>query len=183
VLVIDENGQKVGVMLTRDAIKLAEEKELDLVEVSPNADPPVAKIMDYGKFMYQRQKLEKESKKKSASQKPPKEVKIRVKTDEHDLQTKIRHIRRFLEHNHKAKVIIIYRGREMVHPELGKELLQRVIDEVSDLGQPEFIPKQEGYNLVTIIAPYSEEQKRKIQRQKEAQKAMEQTKDKEEIGG
>jgi len=169
VLVIDEKGEKIGVMLTRDAIKLAEEKELDLVEVGANADPPVAKIMDYGKFMYQKQKMEKESRKKSASQKPPKEIKIRVKTDEHDLQTKIRHIRRFLDQGNKAKVIIIYRGREMVHPELGRELLQRVIEEVSDLGHPEFIPKQEGYNLVTILAPLSEQQKEKLRKQKEAQ--------------
>ena len=154
-LVIDEIGKKVGVMLTRDAIKFAEERGLDLVEVGSNADPPVAKVMDYGKFMYQRQKQEKESRKKSAGQKPIKEIKLGVKTEEHDLQTKIKHIKRFLSTGHKAKVVVIYRGREMAHPELGKELLNRIIQEVSELGQPEYIPKQEGYNLVTIIAPHS----------------------------
>jgi len=155
VLVIDDTGKKVGVMLTRDAIKFAEEQGLDLVEVGATLDPPVTKVMNYGKFMYQRQKQEKESRKKSAGQKPIKEIKLGVKTEEHDLQTKIKHIKRFLTTGHKAKVIVIYRGREMAHPELGKELLNRIIQEVGELGQPEYIPKQEGHNLVTIIAPYS----------------------------
>lgn len=152
---IDETGKKVGVMLTRDAIKFAEERGLDLVEVGANLDPPVTKVMDYGKFMYQRQKQEKESRKKGTGQKQIKEIKLGVKTEEHDLQTKIRHIKRFLTTGHKAKVIVIYRGREMAHPELGRELLNRIIQEVGDLGQPEYIPKQEGYNLVTILAPCS----------------------------
>ena len=93
-----------------------------------------------------------------------------IKTEEHDLKTKLRHIKEFLERGNKTKVIVIYRGREMAHPELGKELVQRVIQELADYGEPEYIPKQEGYNLVTIIAPHSKQQLERIRKQKEAEK-------------
>jgi translation initiation factor IF-3 len=169
VLVIDETGQKVGIMLTKDAIKLAEERSLDLVEVGGNADPPVTKIMDYGKFVYQKHKQEKESKKKGVGQKSIKEIKFGIKTEEHDLQTKINHIMGFLEDGHKTKVIVMYRGREMAHPELGRELATRVIAEIAHLGAPEYNPKQEGYNLVTIVTPHSKQMLDKIKKQKEAE--------------
>lgn len=167
-LVIDDTGQKVGIMLTKDAIKLAEERSLDLVEVGGNADPPVTKIMDYGKFLYQKHKQEKESKKKGIGQKSIKEIKIGIKTEEHDLQTKVRHILEFLKDGHKTKMIIMYRGREMAHPELGRELAARLIAMIADLGAPEYNPKQEGYNLVTIVTPHSKQMLEKIKKQKEA---------------
>lgn len=170
-LVIDDTGNKIGVMLTKDAIKLAEEKGLDLVEVGGSADPPVTKIMDYGKFLYQKHKQEKESRKKSKStgQKSVKEIKIGVKTEEHDLQTKMRHIKEFLEDGHKTKIVVMYRGREMAHPELGNELLRRVIQELALFGAPEYIPKQEGRNLVTMVAPHSKQQLDNIRKQREAE--------------
>jgi len=169
VLVIDENGTKVGIMMTRDAIKLAEERSLDLVEVGGTSDPPVTKLMDIGKFLYQKNKQEKESKKKSGvGQKSIKEIKVGVKTEEHDLQTKIRHIKEFLEEGHKVKMIVMYRGREMAHPELGRELAKRVVADIADLGAPEFMPKQEGYNLVTMLGPHSKQTLDKIRKQKEA---------------
>jgi len=168
--VIDESGRKIGIMLTRDAVNLAEERGLDLVEVGESADPPVTKMMDYGKFVYQKHKQEKEARKKSAGQKPIKEMKLGIKTDEHDLQTKLRHIREFMEKGCKTKVIVMYRGREMAHPELGRELLQRVLQEMADFGAPEYVPKQEGRNLVTIITPHSKQLLERIQKQKEADK-------------
>jgi translation initiation factor IF-3 len=169
VLVIDETGQKVGVMLTKDAIKVAEERGLDLVEVGGNADPPVTKIMDYGKFVYQKHKQEKESKKKGVGQKSIKEIKFGIKTEAHDVQTKIKHILQFLEDGHKTKLIVMYRGREMAHPELGRELAAHVIEQISGLGAPEYNPKQEGYNLVTIVTPHSKQMLEKIRKQKEAE--------------
>lgn len=168
-LVIDENGNKIGIMLTRDAIRMAEERNLDLVEVGSNADPPVTKIMDLGKFLYQKHKQEKESRKKGSGQKAIKEVKFGIKTEEHDIQTKIRHIIEFLEKGHKTKMIVMYRGREMAHPELGRELLARVLEQLAPYGAPEYIPKQEGYNLVTIVAPHNKQTLEKIRRQKEAE--------------
>lgn len=167
-LVIDDEGRKIGIMLSKDAIKFAEERGLDLVEVGEGADPPVTKVMDYGKFLYQKHKQEKEAKKKSAGQKPIKEIKIGIKTEEHDLQTKLRHIREFLERGNKTKLIVMYRGREMAHPELGRELLQRVIQLMSDFGATEYVPKQEGRNLVTILAPHSKQELERIRKAKEA---------------
>jgi len=171
VLVIDDNGNKIGIMLTKDAIKLAEEKGLDLVEVGGSADPPVTKIMDYGKFIYQKHKQEKESRKKSKStgQKSIKEIKFGIKTEEHDRQTKMRHIKEFLEDGHKTKIVVMYRGREMAHPELGRELLQRIIQELAPFGAVEYIPKQEGRNLVTVVAPHSKQLMEKIRKQQEAE--------------
>jgi translation initiation factor IF-3 len=173
VLVIDENGQKIGVMLTRDAIEQAREKDLDLVEVAPKGNPPVARMMDYGKHLYQQQKRDREARKKQASA-HVKEVKLRIKTDEHDVQTKLRHMRKFLEHGDKVKLVVIYRGREMAHPELGDQLLKRVIEELEELGSPEYIPKREGRNLVTVIAPLSKAQmaaREKAVKPREAAKA------------
>ena len=168
-LVIDEKGSKIGIMLTKDAVRLAEERGLDLVEVGGSADPPVTKIMDLGKFLYQKHKQEKESRKKSSGQKSIKEMKFGVKTEQHDLQTKIRHIIEFMETGHKTKVIVMYRGREMAHPELGRELLARLLEQLSDYGAPEYAAKQEGRNLVTILAPHSKQTLEKIRRQKEAE--------------
>lgn len=157
VLVIDDEGKKVGVMMTRDAVELARSKGLDLVEVAPEADPPVTRIMDYGKHLYVQQKRDREARKKQVHQRV-KEVKLRIKTEEHDIQTKLRHIRDFLQEQDKVKLTVMYRGREMVHPELGRQLLERVIRELEEMGVPEYLPKQEGRNLTTVINPYSKAQ-------------------------
>jgi translation initiation factor IF-3 len=126
--------------------------------------------MDYGKFIYQRHKQDKESKKKGAGQKSIKEIKLGVKTEEHDLQTKVRHIMEFLADGHKVKLIIIYRGREMAHPELGRELLARVIQLVSENGAPEYAAKLEGHALVTILGPHSKQVLDRLKKDKEKEK-------------
>ena len=155
-------------MLTRDAVRLAEERGLDLVEVGGSADPPVTKVMDLGKFLYAKHKQEKESRKKSSGQKSIKEIKFGIKTEQHDLQTKVRHIEEFLQDGHKTKVVIMYRGREMAHPELGRELANRVLQQLAPFGAAEYMPRQEGYNLVTIVAPHTKQTLEKIRKQKEA---------------
>ena len=154
---IDDEGKKVGLMMTRDAIDLARSKSLDLVEVAPEADPPVTRIMDYGKHLYTQQKRDREARKKQVQQRL-KEVKLRIKTEENDIQTKLRHVRQFLAEQDKVKLTVMYRGREMAHPELGRQLLERVIKELEEFGAVEFMPKLEGRNLTTVINPYSKAQ-------------------------
>jgi translation initiation factor IF-3 len=135
-------------------LQLAAEAQLDLVEVAPNAEPPVCKIMDYGKFKYQQNKRSQEAKKK-ASVIQVKEVKIRPKTDDHDLEFKIRHIRRFLAQKDKAKVTMLFRGREIVYSDLGLKILERVLESLQDEVVVEQRPKMEGRNLVMVLAPKS----------------------------
>jgi translation initiation factor IF-3 len=135
-------------------LQLAAEAQLDLVEVAPNAEPPVCKIMDYGKFKYQQNKRSQEAKKK-ASVIQVKEVKIRPKTDDHDLEFKIRHIRRFLAQKDKAKVTMLFRGREIVYSDLGLKILERVLEALQDEVVVEQRPKMEGRNLVMVLAPKS----------------------------
>lgn len=127
---------------------------LDLVEVAPHSSPPVCKIMDYGKFRYQEAKKAHEARKKSASIQV-KEVKIRPKTDKHDFEFKLKHIRRFLEQKNKAKVTVLFRGREISHPELGHELMKKVIEGTGDIGIVEQAPKLEGRNMTMILSPKS----------------------------
>jgi len=135
-----------------DALNLSEEAGLDLVEVAPMAKPPVCKIMDYGKYKYQQHKRAQEAKK---NQKVihVKEVKLRPKTDDHDLDFKINHARKFLTAGNKVKIAIIFRGREMTHPDIGNELLDRVASGIEDLGIIEQRPKMEGRNMIMILAP------------------------------
>ena len=130
----------------------AQGQGLDLVEVSPNADPPVCRLVDYGKYKYQLKKKLQEVKKKQTVI-HVKEVKLRPRTEEHDLQFKIKNLKRFLEHGDKAKVSVVFRGREMVHMELGEKILERIIKEVGDLGIIEQEPKMEGRNLFMVLAP------------------------------
>jgi translation initiation factor IF-3 len=139
-------------MDTREALRLAEEKELDLVLVAPTADPPVAKLMDYGKFRYEQQLAEKEARKK-AKRTEVKSIKFRVKIDEHDYQTKLSHIKRFLEEGHKVKVTIMFRGREMSHPELGERLLSRVAEDLKGLAVVEMKPEILGRDMNMLLAP------------------------------
>ncbi|MCD6552111.1 translation initiation factor IF-3 [Thermotoga sp.] len=150
VRVVDENGKQIGIMLTKKALELARERGLDLVLVAPNADPPVAKIMDYGKYKYQLTKKQKESKKKTVQMK---QMKFRLKIDEHDYQTKVRHIRRFLEEGHKVRVVVMFIGREMMFTDKGKEILDRVIKDTEDLAVVEKPPKVEGRDMWMVLKP------------------------------
>lgn len=154
VRVIDLEGNQLGVFPVSEALKIAKENSSDLVEVSPNANPPVCRIMDYGKFKYRQSKKHQQAKKKhSQSVIHIKEIKLRPKTDEHDLQFKIRHIKKFLAHGDKAKISLIFRGREITHPELGKEVLDRIIEEIEDIGVVEQAPKLEGKNMTMLLVP------------------------------
>lgn len=152
VRVIGADGSQLGIMTTKKALELAAEESLDLVEVAPNADPPVCKVMDYGKFKYQKSKRTQEAKKKQTVIQV-KEVKIRPKTDEHDLQVKIKHIRRFLNQKDKAKVTILFRGREIAYTDRGMTVLERIIEELKDEAVVERPPVMEGRNLIAILAP------------------------------
>ena len=147
--IIDQEGKQLGVMATRDGIKLAEGAGLDLVEISPNAVPPVCKIMDYGKYKYQMSKRAHEAKKKQTV----KEVKMRSGTEEHDFNFKMRHIERFLTQGDKAKVTIVFRGRELAHIDLGREVLNRVAEAIKGKGIIEQQPRMEGKSLTMIVAP------------------------------
>ncbi|MBB71359.1 MAG: translation initiation factor IF-3 [Legionellales bacterium] len=152
VRVIDAEGEQVGVMPTSDALKRAEDAGLDLVEVSPNAKPPVCTIVDYGKYQYQQKKRAAEAKKKQVVTKV-KEVKFRPVTEEGDYQVKLRNLIRFLEHGDKVKVTIRFRGREMSHQELGRDLLARVREDAAEYGTVEQMPQVEGRQMVMVIGP------------------------------
>ena len=150
--VVDDDGEQLGVMATRDAFERARDKGLDLVEVAPNADPPVCKIMDYGKFKYQQQKKLQEAKKKQTVIKI-KEVKFRPKTDEHDYQTKLKMIVKFLDDGDRCKVTIFFRGREIVHKDRGLRMLDRVVVDTQDIAKVESKPMSEGRTMTMMLAP------------------------------
>jgi len=152
--VIGQDGSQLGIVPLKKALDLAAEDHLDLVEVAPNANPPVCKIMDYGKFKYQQSKRSQEAKKKQTVIQV-KEVKVRPKTDEHDLQVKIRHIKRFLGQKDKAKVTIVFRGREIAYTDQGVKILERIEEELKDEAVIEQHAKMEGRNMVMILAPKS----------------------------
>jgi translation initiation factor IF-3 len=136
----------------RDAINLARERELDLVEIAPTAQPPVCRIMNLGKFMYEQSKKEQKARKKQKTIQV-KEIKFRPKTDEHDYLFKRKHIERFMEDGHKVKAVIMFRGREMAHPEIGRRILERLIEELKDIIEIERPPRQEGNNMIAIFTP------------------------------
>lgn len=152
VRVISHDGKQIGILALREAVKLAEEQGLDLVEVAPQATPPVCRIMNYGKYKYQQSKKIQEAKKHQTIIQV-KEVKIRPRTEEHDLQFKLRHAKRFLSEGNKVKVSMLFRGREIAHPELGKELLNRFVAELKDLMVIEQAPRLEGRSMVMLLAP------------------------------
>lgn len=149
---IAEDGEQLGVMPLEEALKRAQEAGMDLVEVSPNAAPPVCKIMDYGKHTFQRSKSQQTARRKQ-KQIQVKEIKFRPGTETGDYNTKLRRLREFLEHGDKVKVTLRYRGREMAHQELGMELLNRVKEDLEDLGTVEQFPKMEGRQAVMVLAP------------------------------
>jgi translation initiation factor IF-3 len=152
VRVVGPDGKQIGIKPLEEALRLAEEMDLDLVEVAPLADPPVCKIMDYGKYRYEQTVKMKEARKKQAVV-SFKEMKMRPKIDRHDYEIKKRHIERFLKAGHKVKVTVMFRGREMTHTEKGLELLQQLAEEVSELGSVESEPRLEGRNMQMILTP------------------------------
>jgi len=152
VRLIDETGENVGVVPTREALMRAEDVGLDLVEISPMADPPVCKILDYGKFKYEQQKRANEARKKQKIIEV-KEIKMRPNIDQHDYEVKMRSIFKFLNEGDKVKVTMRFRGREMAHQELGLAVLDRVRDEVGELGKVEQTPKLEGRQMTMVMAP------------------------------
>lgn len=152
VRLIGPDGQQVGIVSLREAFVAADEAGLDLVEIAPMANPPVCKIMDYGKYKYQEQKKAQEARAKQ-KQIQVKEIKIRPGTDENDYQIKLRNLRRFLTDGDKAKVTLRFRGREMAHQELGLRQLERIQQDLADIGVVEQMPKLEGRQMVMVIAP------------------------------
>ena len=145
----------LGVLPTHEALRLAKEKELDLVEVNPKGMPPVCKIMDYGKFKYEEKKKENEARKRQI-QVELKEVKLRPKTDEHDMDVKTRHVRRFLEEGNKVKVTCRFRGREITHPETAERQLVQILEAIRDIGVVEQPPRMEGKTMTILVAPKPE---------------------------
>ncbi len=150
--VIDENGEQLGIMTPEQALLVAHERDLDLVEVAPGVTPPVCRIMNYGKFQYQKSKRAHDAK-KHQRQVMLKEVKFRPKTEEHDYQFKKNHIVRFLEEGDKAKATVVFRGREMTHQEIGQRLMERLLGDLAEIAEVEKFPKMEGYALVAIFSP------------------------------
>ena len=152
VRLISESGEQLGVVSVREALAMAEEQDVDLVEISPTAKPPVCKLMDYGKYKYQQAKKRDEAK-KNQKQVQIKEIKFRPGTDEGDYQIKMRNINRFLADGDKVKVTLRFRGREMAHQQLGAQLLERVKEDLAEVAQIESFPKMEGRQMVMMIAP------------------------------
>ncbi|MCH2325938.1 MAG: translation initiation factor IF-3 [Rhodospirillales bacterium] len=152
VRVVNADGEMVGVISKEEGIEIAFEAGLDLVEVSPNADPPVCKVLDYGKYKYEAQKKANEARKKQKVI-DVKEIKMRPGIDEHDYQVKMRSVRRFLDEGDKVKMTIRFRGREMAHQELGMKVLDRVREDVDELAKVEQFPKSEGRLMTMVIAP------------------------------
>jgi len=150
--VIDSQGQQLGIMSPKEALKIAEEQELDLVLVSDKADPPVCRIMDYGKFKFEQEKKAREARKKQHTV-DIKEVKMRYKIEEHDYQVRISHAERFLKDGDKVKATVTFRGREIQHAHLAKELLERMAKDLEAIAEVQQAPKQEGRNMTMVIAP------------------------------
>ena len=149
---VSETGEQLGVMPTQQALDLSRQRELDLVEVAPDAAPPVCRIMDFGKYKYTQARRQKEARKKQTVV-LVKEVKMGPKTEKHDFDFKVKHVRRFLEEGHKAKVTVRFKGREMAHTELGWKMLQKMVDAVNDLANVENNPRMEGRMLHIMLSP------------------------------
>jgi translation initiation factor IF-3 len=168
VRLVGPNGETVGIVSTGDALRLAQEADLDLVEVAPQARPPVCKLMDYGKFKYENAQKARESRRNQTNT-IIKEMKLRPKIDAHDYETKKGHVVRFLKQGDKVKITIMFRGREQHRPELGFRLLQRLAEDVQDLGFVESAPKQDGRNMIMVLGPH----KKKSEAKAEAKAAKE----------
>ena len=147
---IDAENNQVGIVATQDAVRMAQEAGLDLVEVSPNADPPVCRIMDYGKFKYAQKKKERGGSSKSHS--TLKELRVRPAIDPHDLSYRVVQGRRFLEQGHKVQVVCIFRGRQMAHPEMGRQVMSSVADQLADIAKVETFPRMAGNRMTMMLA-------------------------------
>jgi translation initiation factor IF-3 len=163
VRLVGPNGEQVGIVAIGDALRLAQEADLDLVEVAPMARPPVAKLMDYGKFKYESAQKAREAR-RHQTQTIIKEMKLRPKIDPHDYETKKGHVERFLRQGDKVKITIMFRGREQSRPELGYRLLQRLAEDVSELGYVETTPKQDGRNMTMVLGPTKKKSEAKAER-------------------
>lgn len=152
VRLVSADGEQLGVKATPEALAIARAQDLDLVEVAPNANPPVCRVMDHGKWKYMEEQKRKEARKKATTI-VVKEMKFRPKIDEHDYQTKMKHVERFLDEGAKVKLTIMFRGREMSYPELGMRILERVAGQVEDVAEIEMAPKQEGRNMTMVLNP------------------------------
>jgi translation initiation factor IF-3 len=150
--VIDEGGGQLGVLTLMEALKHAEEAGLDLVEISASSDPPVCKIIDFGKYRYQQTKKEKESK-KSQHQVKVKEIKVKPNTDDHDVQVKLKHARDFIAKGNKVRITCVFRGREMMHTEFGMKIVRKLCDDLADIASTEAPPKMMGKSLSVVLAP------------------------------
>lgn len=150
--VISAEGEQLGVMSPQDALKLAQEARLDLVEVAQNTDPPVCRIMDFTKFKYDQERKERESRKHQKGG-DLKEIRLKPKIEEHDYQFKLNHIKRFLQHKDKVKVTLVYRGREMSHPEFGQRIINRIIQDLSGVADIEKGPFKEGRSIMVFFVP------------------------------
>jgi translation initiation factor IF-3 len=163
VRLVGPNGEQVGIVPIAKALELARESDLDLVEVAPTARPPVAKLMDYGKYKYESAMKAREARKNQAHT-VIKEIKLRPKIDPHDYETKKGHVVRFLKQGDKVKVTIMFRGREQSRPELGRRLLARLAEDVEELGYVESSPKQDGRNMIMVIGPHKKKSEAKAER-------------------
>lgn len=152
VRLIDENGEQLGVLPTSEALRIARDRGLDLVEVAPMASPPVCRLMDYGRYKYEQTKRERDAR-KHATKVELKEVRLRPKTDEHDIDFKTRAVQRFLKDGDKVKVTLMFRGREMAHPQIGRQILEQMAEAVREFGQVERMPLMEGRTMTMILAP------------------------------
>jgi translation initiation factor IF-3 len=152
VRLVGPDGSQIGIVSTQEALRMAQDLDLDLVEVAPLANPPVCRIMDYGKYKYERDIRQKEARKKQ-SKIEVKEIKFRPKIDPHDYATKKGHVERFLKSGSRVKVTIMFRGREMAHTDLGRKILDRLVEDLKDVAQVDAAPKQDGRNMIMVIAP------------------------------
>lgn len=172
VRLVGPGGEQVGVVRVEDALRLAQEANLDLVEVAPNSQPPVAKLMDYGKFKYEAAQKARDARRNQVNTQL-KEIRFRLKIDDHDYNTKKGHVERFLTGGDKVKVMIMFRGREQSRPEMGVKLLQRLAEDVAELGTVEAHPRQDGRNMTMVIAPLRKKSEAKSDqlRRREAERA------------
>jgi translation initiation factor IF-3 len=163
---ISANGEQMGVKHIRDAMDYAERLDLDLVEVAPDADPPVVRTMDYGKYKYQKEQAKKAARKKQVNINV-REIKLRPKIGDHDFETKKGHVERFLKGGDKVKVTIMFRGREVQHPDLGEKLLRRLSDDLEEFGRIESQPKLDGRNMIMILSPKREKESQETREKRE----------------
>ncbi|MFC4616194.1 translation initiation factor IF-3, partial [Cellulomonas algicola] len=167
---VGPNGEQVGIVRVEDALRLAQDADLDLVEVAPDARPPVCKIMDYGKFKYEADMKAREARRNQTNT-VLKEIRFRLKIDPHDYGTKKGHVERFLKAGDKVKVMIMFRGREQSRPEMGIRLLQRLAEDVAELGFVESSPKQDGRNMIMVLGPTKKKADQKLEQRRAAQAA------------